>query len=88
MNLVNLEAAAKAFGPRVLLDQVSLGVADGDRVGVVGRNGAGKSTLLAALAGPALATGPARDGHSELDAGRVTHAGGLSLGYLAAGGRA
>jgi ATP-binding cassette subfamily F protein uup len=82
VNLVNLEAAAKAFGPRVLLDQVSLGVADGDRVGVVGRNGAGKSTLLAALAGPAL-TGPARDGHSELDAGRVTHAGGLSLGYLA-----
>jgi len=82
VNLVNLEAAAKAFGPRVLLDQVSLGVADGDRVGVVGRNGAGKSTLLAALAGPAL-TGPARDGHTELDAGRVTHAGGLSLGYLA-----
>ena len=92
MNLVNLEAAAKAFGPRVLLDQVSLGVADGDRVGVVGRNGAGKSTLLAALAGPALAgpalagtalAGTALDGHSELDAGRVTHAGGLSLGYLA-----
>jgi len=82
VNLVNLEAAAKAFGPRVLLDQVSLGVADGDRVGVVGRNGAGKSTLLAALAGPAL-TGAARDGHTELDAGRVTHAGGLSLGYLA-----
>ena len=77
MNLVNLEAAAKAFGPRVLLDQVSLGVADGDRVGVVGRNGAGKSTLLAAMAGPALAS------HSELDSGRVTHAGGLSLGYLA-----
>ena len=82
MNLVNLEAAAKAFGPRVLLDQVSLGVADGDRVGVVGRNGAGKSTLLAALAGPALA-GTALDGHSGLDAGRVTHAGGLRLGYLA-----
>jgi ABC transport system ATP-binding/permease protein len=87
VNLVNLEAAAKAFGPRVLLDQVSLGVADGDRIGVVGRNGAGKSTLLAALAGTALAgtapAGTALAGHSELDAGRVTHAGGLSLGYLA-----
>jgi ATP-binding cassette subfamily F protein uup len=72
VNLVNLEAAAKAFGPRVLLNQVSLGVADRDRVGVVGRNGAGKTTLLATLAG-----------RGELDAGRVTHAGGLSLGYLA-----
>src|SRR5580704_12437412 len=39
MNLVNLEAAAKAFGPRVLLDGVSLGVAAGDRIGVVGRTG-------------------------------------------------
>ncbi len=71
MNLVNLEAAAKAFGPRVLLDGVSLGVSAGDRIGVVGRNGAGKTTLLAALAGTA-----------ELDSGRVTRAGGLRLGYL------
>ena len=71
MNLVNLESAAKAFGPRVLLDGVSLGVSAGDRIGVVGRNGAGKSTLLAALAGTAA-----------LDSGRVTRAGGLRLGHL------
>ncbi len=71
MNLVNLEAAAKAFGPRVLLDDVSLGVSAGDRIGVVGRNGAGKTTLLAALAGTA-----------ELDSGRVTRASGLRLGHL------
>ena len=51
MNLVNLEAAVKAYGERVLLDRVSLGVAAGDRIGVVGRNGSGKTTLLAALAG-------------------------------------
>jgi ATP-binding cassette subfamily F protein uup len=72
VNLVNLELAAKAYGPRVLLDRVSLGVAAGDRVGVVGRNGAGKTTLLAALAGTA-----------ELDAGRSTRAGGITVGYLA-----
>jgi len=71
VNLVNLEAAAKAFGPLALLDNVSLGVSAGDRIGVVGRNGAGKTTLLAALAGTA-----------ELDSGRVTHARGLRLGYL------
>jgi ABC transport system ATP-binding/permease protein len=74
MNLVNLEAAAKAFGPRVLLDAVSLGVSAGDRIGVVGRNGAGKTTLLAALAGTAA-----------LDSGRVTHTRGLRLGYLPQG---
>jgi ATP-binding cassette subfamily F protein uup len=71
VNLVNTEAAAKAFGPRVLLDGVSLGVATGDRIGVVGRNGAGKSTLLAALAGTAV-----------LDSGRVTRTRGLRLGHL------
>ncbi len=71
MNLVNLEQAAKAYHERVLLDGVSLGVAAGQRIGVVGRNGAGKTTLLAALAGTA-----------ELDSGRTTRAGGVTVGYL------
>jgi ABC transport system ATP-binding/permease protein len=69
--LVTLEAATRAYGPRVLLDQVSLGVAAGDRIGVVGRNGAGKTTLLEALAGRA-----------QLDSGRATRARDLTLGYL------
>jgi ATP-binding cassette subfamily F protein uup len=69
--LVTLETATKAYGPRLLLDGVSLGVAAGDRIGVVGRNGAGKTTLLEALAGRA-----------ELDSGRATRARGLRLGYL------
>jgi ABC transport system ATP-binding/permease protein len=69
--LVTLEAATRAYGPRVLLDQVSLGVAAGDRIGVVGRNGAGKTTLLEALAGRA-----------QLDSGRATMARDLTLGYL------
>jgi ATP-binding cassette subfamily F protein uup len=71
MNLVNVELATKAYGPRRLLDQVSLGVAAGDRIGVVGRNGAGKTTLLEVLAGAA-----------ELDSGRVSRARDLRLGYL------
>jgi ABC transport system ATP-binding/permease protein len=69
--LVTLEAASKAYGPRVLLDGVSLGVAAGDRIGVVGRNGAGKTTLLEALAG-----------HGGLDSGRATRTRDLDLGYL------
>jgi ATP-binding cassette subfamily F protein uup len=50
-NLVNLESVHKSFGVQPLLDGVSLGVADGDRIGVVGLNGGGKTTLLEVLAG-------------------------------------
>ncbi len=71
-NLVNLEAVGKAFGTVVLLDGVSLGVAAGERVGVVGRNGSGKSTLLAILAGA-----------EPPDSGRVSVTGGTTLGVLA-----
>ncbi len=61
-NLVNIEAVSKAYGTRTLLDGVSLGIAEGDRIGVVGRNGGGKSTLLRLLAKA-----------EEPDKGRVTH---------------
>ncbi|MGH3862553.1 ABC-F family ATP-binding cassette domain-containing protein [Actinokineospora sp.] len=50
-NLVNLENVSKSFGVRPLLDEVSLGVGQGDRIGVVGLNGGGKTTLLEVLAG-------------------------------------
>jgi ATP-binding cassette subfamily F protein uup len=71
MNLISLEKVAKAYGPRVLLDDVSLGVGEGDRIGIVGRNGAGKSTLLTLLGGLA-----------EPDTGRVARTSGLRVGYL------
>ncbi|MGP4026702.1 ABC-F family ATP-binding cassette domain-containing protein [Actinomadura sp. 3N407] len=72
MNLINLENVAKAYGPEPLLDAVSLGLDEGDRIGVVGRNGGGKSTLVSVVAR-----------ETEPDAGRVTHARGLRLGTLA-----
>ncbi len=62
-NLVNLETVSKAYGTKTLLGGVSLGVADGDRIGVVGRNGGGKSTLLRLLCRV-----------ETPDRGRVTHA--------------
>ncbi|MGW6024447.1 ABC-F family ATP-binding cassette domain-containing protein [Streptomyces sp. NPDC055099] len=71
VNLVNVEAVSKVYGTRALLDGVSLGVSEGDRIGVVGRNGDGKTTLIRMLAKL-----------EEADTGRVTHNGGLQLGVL------
>jgi ABC transport system ATP-binding/permease protein len=70
-NLINLESVGKAYGPTLVLESVSLGVGDGDRIGVVGRNGGGKSTLLAILAG-----------EEPADSGRVTRTGGIEVARL------
>jgi ATP-binding cassette subfamily F protein uup len=50
-NLVNLESVQIDFGKGPVLDDMSLGVLEGQRVGIVGRNGGGKSTLMRVLAG-------------------------------------
>jgi ATP-binding cassette subfamily F protein uup len=50
-NLLNLKAVAKGYGSRSVLSDVTLGVAAGERIGIVGRNGDGKSTLLRLIAG-------------------------------------
>ena len=52
-NLINVERATVGYGTRTLLDAVSLGVDEGDAIGVVGRNGDGKTTLLQVLTGDA-----------------------------------
>ncbi|HEU0129633.1 MAG TPA: ATP-binding cassette domain-containing protein [Mycobacteriales bacterium] len=70
-NLVNAESLAKTYGTTTVLADVSLGIAEGERVGVVGRNGGGKTTLLRILMRA-----------EEPDAGRVTHTGGLRVGWL------
>jgi ABC transport system ATP-binding/permease protein len=62
-NIVSLDRVSKAYGPvGTLLSEVSIGLDETDRVGVVGRNGAGKSTLLRLLTRAEAA-----------DSGRVTH---------------
>ncbi|MGO4341151.1 ABC-F family ATP-binding cassette domain-containing protein [Pedococcus sp. 2YAF34] len=71
-NLISVERASLALGTAQVLDEVSLGVLGGDRIGVVGRNGGGKTTLLRVLAG-----------QREVDSGRVTRAGVSSVGVLA-----
>ncbi len=51
MNLLTIENMSKSYTERVLFDQVSLGINEGDRIGVIGINGTGKSTLLKIIAG-------------------------------------
>jgi ABC transport system ATP-binding/permease protein len=51
VTLIALKNAELAFGMTPLLDRASLAIADGDRLGLIGRNGTGKSSLLAVLAG-------------------------------------
>lgn len=53
-NVVNIEEVFKAFDIKKLLVGVSLGVSEGERIGIVGRNGAGKSTLMKVIAGTEL----------------------------------
>jgi ATP-binding cassette subfamily F protein uup len=73
-NLVNLKDVAKGFAARSVLRDVTLGLSEGERIGVVGRNGDGKSTLMALIAGS-----------EEPDAGAVTRSGGVSIGVLGQG---
>jgi ABC transport system ATP-binding/permease protein len=70
-HLLGAENIGISFGTRTVLDSVSLGVDEGDRIGLVGRNGDGKSTLMRILAG-----------QQDPDAGRVTRRGGTTLGVL------
>jgi ABC transport system ATP-binding/permease protein len=70
-NLVNIEEVSKAFDIRALLERVSLGLSEGDRIGIVGRNGSGKSTLMKIIAAV-----------EQPDQGRVTKANSVKIGLL------
>ncbi len=70
-HLLGGEALHLEFPTKIVFDSVSLGVDEGDRIGIVGRNGDGKSSLLAMLAG-----------RLDPDSGRVTVRGGVRVGVL------
>lgn len=70
-NLVNLNAVSKHYASQTVLTDIALGVADGDRIGIVGRNGDGKSTLLRLIAGL-----------EEPDAGTIVRTSGLDFAIL------
>ena len=70
-NLINIETISKQYGVAPILDSISLGIAESERIGVVGRNGGGKSTLMKVIAGLEPA-----------DSGRVTKSTWAKVGYL------
>ena len=70
-HLLGAEALHLEVPTKVVFDSVTIGVAEGDRIGIVGRNGDGKSSLLMMLAG-----------RREPDAGKVTRRGGVTIGVL------
>ncbi|MFT4124349.1 MAG: ABC-F family ATP-binding cassette domain-containing protein [Microbacteriaceae bacterium] len=70
-HLLGAEALHLEYPTRVVFDSVTIGVGEGDRIGVVGRNGDGKSSLLGLLSG-----------RIEPDSGRVTRRGGVRMGVL------
>ena len=54
MSLLTIEHVSKAYGEKVIFDDISCGVQEGDKIGIVGINGTGKTTLLRILAGVEL----------------------------------
>ncbi len=70
-HLLGAEALHLEYPTRVIFDSVTVGINEGDRIGVVGRNGDGKSTLLALLAG-----------RLQPDSGRVTRRRDVTIGVL------
>ncbi|MFT4470315.1 ABC-F family ATP-binding cassette domain-containing protein [Arthrobacter sulfonylureivorans] len=71
VHLLGAENVSVSFATRTILDSVSLGLNEGDRIGMVGRNGDGKSTLMRLLSQ-----------RSTPDDGRVTKRGDVNVGYL------
>ncbi len=51
MNVLNLEHISKTYGEKVIFDDISCGIHQGDKIGIIGINGTGKTTFLRILAG-------------------------------------
>ncbi|PRR78832.1 putative ABC transporter ATP-binding protein YjjK [Clostridium liquoris] len=51
MNLISVENLSKSYGEKTLLNNISFGIDEGDKIGIIGINGTGKSTLLKIIAG-------------------------------------
>lgn len=71
MNILSVENITKSYGVKVLFERISFGLAEGEKIGLVGVNGTGKSTLLKVVAGM-----------EAVDSGKITRVNNLHLEYL------
>lgn len=71
MNILNIEHVSKIFGEKIIFDDVSYGIHQGDKIGIIGINGTGKTTILKIIAGL-----------EEPDEGQVIMQNGLRITYL------
>ena len=71
ISYLQIENLTKSFGDRLLFGDVTFGINEGDKIGIVAKNGTGKSTLLGIIAGDIAA-----------DSGNITARNGLRIGYL------
>jgi ATP-binding cassette subfamily F protein uup len=71
MNLLSIESISKSYSEKVLLKDISLGINEGDKIGVIGINGVGKSTFLKLVAGA-----------EQPDQGRILKGNGVTMEYL------
>lgn len=71
MNLLTVEGISKSFGDKKIFDDITFGIDEGDRIGLIGINGTGKSTLLKIVAG-----------NESADSGQIVKKNGLRIGYL------
>lgn len=72
VSYLQIEKLTKSFGDRLLFGDITFGVYEGDKIGIVARNGDGKTTFLNILTG-----------HEDYDSGSVTYRNGIKVGYLA-----
>lgn len=71
MNVLSVENLSKRYGPRLLFEDFSFGMSQGEKMAIIAPNGSGKTTLLRAIAGVEPA-----------DTGEITFRGGIRVGYL------
>ena len=71
-SFLQVENLSKSFGDKVLFSDVTFGIYEGDKIGLIAKNGAGKTTLLRIVAGA-----------EAYDSGEVTYRNGLRVAYLA-----